>query len=174
MTHHRIATLLTLALFVGLIVVPVSVAAPASSLLSGYGGPGAGDQAILGSTLVGGPGGGGGSSGTGSGNLGAGSGEDAGGGLARAGQEQSAAPSRLAAPGNGRQTQHPFSSGRTSSGASPAYKNLAGSVSAGIVSSREESGTLGLTDSDLLIMLFVACALVLIGGVTRRLAQTAV
>ncbi len=55
---------------VGLLSVSVSGAAFAGSpLLSGYGGPGAGEQAILGSTLLGGHSGGGasgGSSGTGS------------------------------------------------------------------------------------------------------------
>lgn len=56
------------------------VAALASPLLSGYGGPGTGEQQILGATLVGGGGGhrGGGGQGRGSGNTSAGAGRAAG------------------------------------------------------------------------------------------------
>lgn len=50
-------------LIVGLSVVSPS-AALANPLLSGYGGPGAGEQALIGSTLLGGPHGGGGSGGS--------------------------------------------------------------------------------------------------------------
>jgi hypothetical protein len=47
------------------LVLPATMAFAGSPLLSGYGGPGAGEQAILGSTLIGGSGGAGGSSGSG-------------------------------------------------------------------------------------------------------------
>ncbi|HEY5192267.1 MAG TPA: hypothetical protein VIJ39_00165 [Solirubrobacteraceae bacterium] len=60
----RIATVLTLA---GFLTATVPLAAFASSpLLSGYGGPGTGEQAIIGSTLLKGSGGGTGSGGAGS------------------------------------------------------------------------------------------------------------
>jgi hypothetical protein len=64
MTRHR-----TIILIVGCLVAfgTVSDAALASSLLSGYGGPGQGNQAILGSALLNRPGGGSGSDGGGSG-----------------------------------------------------------------------------------------------------------
>src|SRR5262249_33452093 len=63
MTRHRtIATAVTLLAFLA---AGTPVPASASSVLSGYGGPGQGNQAILGSALLSGPGGGGGSSGRG-------------------------------------------------------------------------------------------------------------
>lgn len=64
MAKHRLTTtfaLLALALLGAL----APAASASSTLLSGYGGPGQGNQAILGSTLIGGSGGGSGSSGGG-------------------------------------------------------------------------------------------------------------
>jgi hypothetical protein len=58
MGRHR--TITTAALAVLTLAVPVSSARASSTLLSGYGGPGQGNQALLGSTLIGGAGNGGG------------------------------------------------------------------------------------------------------------------
>ena len=63
-THRKIIPIAALAMAFAA-VAPAS--APASPLLSGYGGPGQGTQAILGSTLLNGPSGGGGGAATGSG-----------------------------------------------------------------------------------------------------------
>ncbi len=72
--HQKIkivsALILALVLVVCALVPPVALAG--SPLLSGYGGPGAGEQAILGSTLVGGSGGGSGSGGSSGGSTGGG------------------------------------------------------------------------------------------------------
>src|ERR1019366_9479043 len=62
MTRHRATTTATLVLALTLTAPAV---AGANSLLSGYGGPGEGNQAILGSALLGGPGSGGGGSSSG-------------------------------------------------------------------------------------------------------------
>ena len=71
--HQKIsivsALTLTLALVAILCVSVPTVALAGSPLLSGYGGPGTGEQAILGSTLVGGPGGGSGSGGSSAGSI---------------------------------------------------------------------------------------------------------
>jgi hypothetical protein len=68
MTSHR-TTLLTLASLVVISAFMPSLAS-ASPLLGGYGGPGEGDQTILGSALLNGPRSGGGGSGGGSGSVG--------------------------------------------------------------------------------------------------------
>jgi hypothetical protein len=61
-THQRITSIVV---FAALAAAAVPGTAPANSLLSGYGGPGEGNQAILGSALLGAPKGGGGSGGAG-------------------------------------------------------------------------------------------------------------
>ncbi|MGA9874542.1 MAG: hypothetical protein WBQ21_01910 [Solirubrobacteraceae bacterium] len=85
----RIASTLALASFVS--VLAPAVAAAGSPLLSGYGGPGGGEQSILGSALLGGAGpdgssGSGGSGGAGSGGSAATTSGGSGTGLARAGE----------------------------------------------------------------------------------------
>jgi hypothetical protein len=162
-TRNRTATLITAALLAGLVIAPSCLAAPAGSLLSGYGGPGAGDQAILGSALVGGAGGGGGGDRT-SGGAGAG-GSATGGGLS--------ATSQTAPRGNGERSGGTKGGHGASGGASATYKDFTSSPSAAVVPTTEEAGALGLTGSDLLILLLVAGGLVLIGAVTRRLARAA-
>lgn len=61
-THQRITSILV---FAALVAAAMPGTAPANSLLSGYGGPGEGNQAILGSALLNSPKGGGGSGGAG-------------------------------------------------------------------------------------------------------------
>src|SRR3984893_14298799 len=62
MTPHR--TIIPIAALLMALSAAMPSAAPAKSLLSGYGGPRPGSQAILGAMLLNGPSGGGGSSGS--------------------------------------------------------------------------------------------------------------
>jgi hypothetical protein len=139
--------------------------ATASSLLSGYGGPGQGSQAILGSALLNTPRGGGPASGS-TGSLAAeaqaltvpSSGAPA----ARSGRS-----SRGAAAGTARRTPgsaRAAGSTGTSGTASPAY----------IVSRRAAAAApfMGLSTEDLLGVIAVSCALILVGLLTRLLART--
>jgi hypothetical protein len=153
----------------------------ANSLLNGYGGPGQGNQVILGSALLNGSGGGGGGSGSSAGEanpLAASSLAEATSGGDRAGRTN-AAHSGLVS-GTGRQ-------GRASSGAATGGGGKAGSngqtgkASVGAVGAYPASGhgearaasdgleTLGLSGSDLLYLLLVLGLLVSTGMATRRL-----
>jgi hypothetical protein len=160
------------------------LAAQAGPLLSGYGGPGEGSQAIVGVTLVNGSSGGGGNAAGGT-------------------------PSRPDAAAAFRRTESSNRAGRTSSsrattgaggagraatnrsgarkgtssggqaggvgatvGASRAASRPGGSSSAseGVATPASESETLGLTGRDFLYVLLVLGALVLVGVLTGRLA----
>ncbi|MGO9488301.1 MAG: hypothetical protein ACLQBB_04640 [Solirubrobacteraceae bacterium] len=149
-----------------------AAAGASSTLLSGYGGPGEGNQAILGSTLIGGAGGsaGGGSSGGGQG----GSGGPTGAGPQAAGGASSVGATGVAGAGGGASR----SSGGRSGGAkaspqhasgvpSPAYRSgvlLATSQSAG-------SPALGLTGGDVVYIILGLGALVATAVITSRLAR---
>jgi hypothetical protein len=173
MKRHRIAIILTVPLLLGGLLMPTG--ASAGTMLSGYGGPGAGDQAILGSTLVGGSGasggGGAGSSGS-SGSASTSSGVAAGGATAN-----TAAPSGGASAGKPAKGSHHGSRGNsstrhTSAGATPAYSVSTGSRPQAAVNVSSGFEPLGLSGSDLVLVLIVAGGLVLTGGFTRRLART--
>ena len=183
MKSHRKISLITALLAALVAVAPAS--AYANSLLSGYGGPGAGNQAILGSALIGGGGsaGGGGSSGS-SGSTGstgstsgagaAGDGETTSGGASgqglEAGAKQGAAGKRAGgrqaaggAVGSGR------GHGKASGGAAGAYPvrpldDVSNPTSAG-------SGALGFAAADFGYLLLVLAVLGATGLVTRRLAR---
>jgi hypothetical protein len=141
-------------------------AAPAKSLLSGYGGPGQGSQAILGATLLNGPSGGGGSSGsppgvqTGSGNA------TPNGGVVREPGKRSAGRTRrgTTAGGGGRGV-----AGHTSGGAASIYPASSG---AGASQQAGDSQTLGITGEDVLLILLVVGVLACTGLLTRRLTPT--
>ena len=164
MTRNRtIWIAVTTALMLG---VSVSAAdASSSTLLSGYGGPGEGNQAIIGSTLIGG--GGSGSSG--------GSGSAAG---------KSSAPAPIAlttgtssSPGKGSShsgTKRHSSGSRTNKGAKHAGPSpvapAARSLQAQSATASGGTGTLGLTGDDALYIVIGLCALVLIAALTARLA----
>jgi len=179
MTRHSIRTFTTLALISGLLV-PAS--SSASALLSGYGAPGAGDQAILGSALVGGSGANGGGNGRGSSNSG---GQGQGGaGVAASGAGPSnrtgtpngahdgSASARNSAVGTHRNSIGAGGSTQNASEASrSAYGTSAGTHVSVASAADVDSGTLGLSASDLLIILMVAGGLALTGGLTRRLAR---
>jgi hypothetical protein len=134
--------------------------APAGSLLSGYGGPGQGTQAILGSTLLNGPSNGGGGGGAGSGSSGA----APGGGLA-------ASSGRGAGGSSPRTHRHTGSGHGKSSGTavgggyrSPPSLTVTRASTAG-------SGVLGLSNSVFLLALLALAALFFTGLLTRGLAK---
>jgi hypothetical protein len=149
--------------------------APASPLLSGYGGPGAGNQAILGSTLLNGPrgGGGGGAGGGGAGSAGssvsAASSSSVGAGTAvsttgahaagtHAGATTHAGHGQRAADGTGRSSVEPASP-------YPLLERGSAGQSTGVA--------FGLSGVDLLYVLLVLGALALTAMLTTRLTRTA-
>jgi hypothetical protein len=161
------ATLLTL---LALAVLSLAMAAPAiaGSLLSGYGGPGQGSQAILGSQLLNRPSGGGGSNGAGSSpTQGAGS-------AAGAGDKGQTGTSSATA--RGRASTKP-SAGRRSKGTagrSQSQRGLrAGAPAAASVaqSASVSSPALGLSGADLLYILVALGALASTAVLTRRFAR---
>jgi hypothetical protein len=155
--------------------VPLSLAvapsiAAASSLLSGYGGPGEGNQAILGSALVNGPSGGGGSGG---GSAGSGSGSAAGSAnLAESGGPVGTGGSR---GGAARHASRSAGRGKPAKGATGTASNpgsvgppvpigLARSASGG-------SGTLGLSGADVMYLILALAVLAITGAATRQLMR---
>jgi hypothetical protein len=160
MNHHR--TISTAAVLLAL-TVALPAGALADPLLSGYGGPGQGSQAILGSTLLGGPtSGGGGSEAEGGAGLTAAEppvGAAVPGAPVRAG---ALAPTRSGANGGGRGGRASGAVRRPSAGVSEIYP----ASERGAVTS---SGTLGLSGRDLAYILLTLCALVVTAVITRRL-----
>jgi hypothetical protein len=142
------------------------LAAQAGPLLSGYGGPGQGNQAILGSTLIGGPGGGSGSSG---------GGPEA--GAAATAPAQATSGTGTAQAGATR-TRGASSSSRGAGGAAIAGARAAQPTLAGELGDRSyrgyenagSSSALGLTGADIAYIVLAAAALVVTGLLTRRLA----
>jgi hypothetical protein len=168
-SHRRIMIVSALAVAIALPVL-VPAAALADSLLSGYGGPGAGNQVLIGSALLNGPGGGGG--GGPSGPPGESSGSSRGGERVGAGGSSSTA---VESGRRGEQVRDGTSrSRRTEGGESPggaprAYRTSsfgrASDASAG------ESETLGLSGGDLLYILLALAGLTLTTILTRRLTH---
>jgi hypothetical protein len=148
-------------------------AAVASTLLSGYGGPGQGNQAILGATLLNGPSGGG----RGGGSNGGGS---SGGGSSSSGEGNLAAPTTTGAQGSASSPRH------TGSGSAGKHGAPRGGASASTLNARQaESGAaraynvsagggsahplLGLSRDDLLYVVLGLGVLAITGVLTRRL-----
>jgi hypothetical protein len=139
----------------------VSAAAPlvahAGPLLSGYGGPGQGNQAILGSTLLGGPGGGA------SGGGGAGGSQEAAptgaAGLSTAGSSHASAPARAASGA------HPA--------ARPARARLVGLASGSYPAFERTASTsrFGLSGADISYVVLAAAALAFAGVLMRRMVR---
>jgi hypothetical protein len=137
--------------------------APASSLLSGYGGPGQGNQAILGSGLLNGPSGGGGGGAAAGGSSGSG-----------AGSVTSSASG--AGAGSGKHG-HPASRSKHSTAAASGQADGGGAVRLAYTNALSshrsvDSGVLGLSSTDLLFMLLALAALVIAGLLTRGLARS--
>jgi hypothetical protein len=139
-----------------------SATAAANPLLSGYGGPGQGSQAILGSALVNGPGGGGGGAGGANGSAPAAA--DSREGVVARGVSTGAAVGGQSKP-----------SGRTARGALGQAKTRPSAAAIGLYPASERAenaqGVLGLSADDLLYMILALGALVVAGVFTRRLAR---
>lgn len=182
MKSHRKISLTTALLAALVAIAPAS--ASANSLLSGYGGPGAGNQAILGSALIGGGGstGGGGSSGASgsTGSTGSSVGSAAGSEAAGKGEAALADSSGRGAKGGaaGKGAGGPAASGaagarrghgKASGGAAGAYPvrprdDASQSASAG-------GGALVFSAADLGYLFLVLAVLGATGLTTRRLAR---
>jgi hypothetical protein len=171
--HQRITSVLV---FVALIAAAFPGAGLASSLLSGYGGPGEGNQAVLGSALLNAPkGGGGGGGGAGAGSLGS--------GQASSGQSGEAAASPGAKAGaTSKRATHKGSSGRTRSAKPAAGGGTAQASHTRAViypaASREVttggSRALGLSGADFVYIILALGVLALTGLLTVRLTRTTV
>jgi hypothetical protein len=169
MRGHR----LTITAIVALLTMPalVPAAALAGPLLSGYGGPGQGNQAILGSGLAGGRGGGG-SGGHGSSPSPAGSAGHEGsvGSAAASVGAGSASSSSGTATAKGRPSQAAGSTRgavRSRSGERPPGLARAAATSA----AAGGGGALGLSGADALYILLALGALVVTAALTRALAR---
>lgn len=176
------------ALVAGLCVCMPAVALAGSPLLSGYGGPGAGEQAILGSTLVGGPGGGsrsggssGGSTGGAQGNTGAASSADSTGGSPAARPSTSNAGSGSVGTTGSRARGVATGHGRRHPGGSVVQPRrgthaAAAGVSAYVYPSTPrnasyDSPTLGISSDDLLALVVTIATLALLAVLTIRLGR---
>lgn len=175
MTRHR-----TIILIVGCLVAfgTAPSAALASSLLSGYGGPGQGNQAILGSALLNRPGGGSGSSGGGSGESGS---------LAGSAGSSTTSSEAAASSGTGSSTQSGAGNNASGSRASGAHRGSQAHRSATRTASppsiaevyaaaernrpAPSTPALGLSGADLLLIVLVLGLLALIGVLSRRLTR---
>jgi hypothetical protein len=144
-------------------------AALAGPLLSGYGGPGQGNQAILGSTLLGGPGGGS----NGSGGPTSASGESAAASAAALAAGSSSAAG--SAGGSGR----PASSGHARNGALTSASSRAAQAAAlkpvsypAVEPTAASTPTLGLSGTDVFYIVLAALALAFTGVMTRHILRT--
>ena len=144
-----------------LLAAAIPLGAQAGPLLSGYGGPGEGNQAILGSTLLGGPGGGS---------------PGAGGPSGAAGQGLAGPVSASPAHGRGAgpsRARHPSPPAHQPTGALAAGGS--GHPASGLYPAVERTtapGGLGLTGADISYIIMAAAVLAFTGTLTRRLART--
>ena len=164
-THSTITRTIAL---VATLSVAAPAAAPASPLLSGYGGPGQGDQAILGSALLNGSGGGGGSAGTGASSITIGRANGTPNGATAPGQATSGGPSRQTTGAAPRGTD-PAGAGRGGQVSGVASNTYPSSEQRGVA---QPSGTLGLSGEDLLYILLAFGTLAFAGVLTWRLTRT--
>lgn len=171
--------LLTLSLTAALCVLPSS--ALAGSLLSGYGAPGGGTQALLGSTLVNGSGpsggsGGGGNAGGGGSSSGAGAaaGGSRGSGNGGSGSSASGRGGASQSSGSGGGAKHANGANGTSAGGSAAYTSTEGPRPvAGMAAARDaQAAPLGFTGTDALLLVLVLGVLSITMLLTRGLART--
>jgi hypothetical protein len=173
MTRHR--TIVSILLLAPALSVTLGTPALASSLLSGYGGPGEGNQAILGSTLLNGPRGGGGGGG-GAGSVGAS-------GLAVSSSSGSTgiALPRTGADGVSRHSGSPTDAGHGKRAAGGIGRSSVRAVSPYPVSEQDraaqsvgaDSGAFGLSGADLLYLLLAVCGLAVTAVLTARLTRIA-
>jgi hypothetical protein len=147
-----------------LLLLGLSATAPAGAnpLLSGYGGPGQGNQAILGSALLGAPGGGG-AGGSPGGASGAGGGSP-GVGPAAGGSRVGSAGARRSGRGSARAGKHPGAGAGQASGVSPQPYIASSDTNVG-------SQALGLSGQDLLLIFVALVLLAVTAALTRQLAR---
>lgn len=174
MTSHRRISIVALTAAMAAI---SPVVASASSLLSGYGGPGQGSQAILGSALLGGGSGGGGGDGSSSSSNGGSSGSSS--GSFRYGESAGGTGSAAAGAvrAGGKTTRKSSARGASSSRAGAGGTSGGGTYPASSTEKAPGTGaggseTLGLSGEDLLYILLVLAALAFTGVLTGRLART--
>jgi hypothetical protein len=155
----------------------LTCAAPASAyaspLLSGYGGPGQGSQAIIGSELLNGPpGGGGGSAGPGAGSTSAASSSTAPGAGASVGGVTGAhrAAGQSRSPGTSTPMLRGPAGNRTSVKAGSAYHYGLRSTTYGMGGG---ASTLGVSGADLLYLVLGVTVLLLTGVLTSQLTRRA-
>jgi hypothetical protein len=139
-----------------------AVGAQANPLLSGYGGPGQGNQAILGAKLLNGPGGGGGS---GAVSAASSNGEGASGNSTATASTPSGSAPRAGAGGSARAHQRRAPAARRSLDPESTYRALERSAN---VSS---DGSLGLSGSEVALAIVALAALALLGALTRWAAR---
>ena len=160
MGRQRLTTAATI-VALSFCVLPVGADA-SSTLLSGYGGPGEGNQAIIGSTLIGGNGKGG----TGGGTSGAGQVSASSGSIEASAPTASGSGGTHAKGASHRRKGSGTSAGHASGGGVPAYTPAAATTHDG------GGSTLGLTGGDLLYIVLalgvLAITAVLTGRLTRR------
>jgi hypothetical protein len=169
MTSHR--TITSTVALVALLSGATPAVALAGPLLSGYGNSGQGSQAILGSALLNGGGGGG--------STGGGGGSAQGGGRSQSGAGSGAASSTTAAGRSTRSTAPSVRRGRTGAGggrqgATPVPGSSAQAPSAYPShegSAGQSSGPLGLSGVDILYVVLALGALIMTAMFTRRLQQ---
>lgn len=153
----------------------LAVAAPAgaqaSSLLSGYGGPGTGSQAILGAALIGGGSSGGGSSGGGSGG-GGGEGTSSTPGPLAGGSSNAGGAGASAGPSGASHTPSHRGAAGTHAAASPAVRPAYTAVlPAASTESKVGVPVLGVSGTDLALVFGGVALLVGVAVLTRRLAH---
>ena len=157
----------TLALLLACSGLPPAAAAAAGggSLLSGYGGPGEGSQAILGSTLLNGPKGGGGAGGRGA--------APSAGGGGGAGASEGAAPAPATSTGSAPRSLHIHARPNHSRGGATVVEARTGRLPAVASAPGTSVGSqpLGLSAGDLLFILLALASLGLTGLLTTRLAR---
>jgi hypothetical protein len=159
-THRRIVRIAGLMALVALFAA-TPVAAHAGPLLSGYGGPGQGNQAILGSTLFGGGSGGGpnGQGATATNATGLASGASA------------TAPSGSSGTGHSTRGAHSAGGARAHYGAAPAGAVKPVSYPA-VEPTAGTSGAFSPSGADISYIFLAAAALAITGALTRRMVRT--
>jgi hypothetical protein len=156
-----------------------SDAALAGSLLSGYGGPGQGNQALLGSALLKRPGGGSGSNGSGSNSAStSGTSSSTSATLGGTASNGSGSVSRSATRGKPRRSHVSGGASAASSGTQPGRSATTPRSIADVYAAAERggpapsAGTLGLSGADLLLILLALGMLGLIGALSWTLARS--
>jgi hypothetical protein len=154
--------------------------APANSLLSGYGGPGQGNQAILGSALLNGPKGGGGGSGESGGSgsstiasstaSGAGTASGTGTGSSSPGSTPAGASAGGSSSSSHGGAGHASGNGRHSASTAPA-RPVSFYPAVERIPAGAHDGTLGLSGADFLYVVLAVGVLLSLGVLTRRMGR---